>query len=187
MALRTFETDDAVYYLGLGNHLTSSEPIFRNVDLSDLDFFVFEDGYEEDHSDKSFLENELSTHRQYSGLFRKLKTESPETKVYGVDITQSIIDIPQLPYRILDSIPIPVGIGLIESSIRELSKNPSRRAFLKGIVGTFLTSDIAMLVNSGESEISPIVNYYNTKSNLPLLSPETSLRDAAIAKKLHNI
>lgn len=44
MALRVFETADAKYYLGLGNHLSSSAPIFKGVNLGSLDFMVLESG-----------------------------------------------------------------------------------------------------------------------------------------------
>ena len=40
MALRTFETDDAKYYLGLGRHDQDSSPIFEDVDFESLDFLL---------------------------------------------------------------------------------------------------------------------------------------------------
>ncbi len=42
MTLRVFETNDAKYYLGLGNHFFSNAPIFEEVDFSSIDFMVLE-------------------------------------------------------------------------------------------------------------------------------------------------
>src|SRR3989344_1073379 len=42
MALHTFETDTARYYLGLGRHDESSAPLFKDVDISSLDCMVLE-------------------------------------------------------------------------------------------------------------------------------------------------
>ena len=43
MTLRIFETEQAKYYLGLGDHLESSAPLFEEVDFSSIDFMVLED------------------------------------------------------------------------------------------------------------------------------------------------
>mgnify|MGYP001619926659 CR=1 FL=1 len=91
MALRTFETDDAVYHLGLGNHATSSEPIFRNVDFKDLDFFVFEDSGERDEYRCPNLKKFLKQHDQYKGVYQRIEKENPDLAIYGVDIKTSII------------------------------------------------------------------------------------------------
>ncbi len=79
MALRTFETNTARYYLGLGNHATSSAPIFEDVDVKSLDFLVLEGGAL--NTPEQFQYN-----RQYYDLYQRLKEE---TTVYDVDFGPS--------------------------------------------------------------------------------------------------
>lgn len=78
MALRTFETADAQYYLGLGRHDTSSAPIFEDVDLGSLDFLVLEGGH---------LSSPINIRnfRQYHELIKRYKDRNTPATLYDVD------------------------------------------------------------------------------------------------------
>ncbi len=79
MALRVFETADAKYYLGLGEHTTSSAPIFEDVDVRNLDFMVLEGGFLN-------TPERIQYQRQYHDLYQRIKEQ---TKVYDVDFRTS--------------------------------------------------------------------------------------------------
>src|SRR3989344_2567808 len=76
MALHTFETDTARYYLGLGNHGESSAPLFADVDISSLDFMVLE-------SFELKVPSQLFDFPQYRDLTRHLCDEA--VPLYSVD------------------------------------------------------------------------------------------------------
>lgn len=78
MALRTFETDTARYYLGLGNHHSSSAPIFEDVDLESLDFLVLEG------ADSKVASDTLNT-PQYGELCSRFKDKNQNAPIYSVD------------------------------------------------------------------------------------------------------
>ncbi|MBI4151982.1 hypothetical protein HY496_03350 [Candidatus Woesearchaeota archaeon] len=89
MALRTFETQDARYYLGLGDHRCSSLPLFEDVDFQSLDFLVLESG--------GLTEPlELVEHPQYSELLARWQTENKGAKIYSVDPPVQNIDSAEL-------------------------------------------------------------------------------------------
>ena len=93
--LRTFETDDAVYYLGLGKHTTSSESIFKKVDFSSLDFFVFEDCIL--HLDGEAVRTRLiEADIQYNKLYLRINEENPNMRLYGVDVNSPPYNIGSL-------------------------------------------------------------------------------------------
>lgn len=182
MSLRIFETDEAKYYLGLGNHLASSEPIFRNVDFSNLDFFVFED-FIRKNQDSSFLEDCIERDRQYKDLFRRIEAENPKIRIYGVDISN--FDPVRIGYACGEISVLIVGLKLFNSSIKDLSKKMHRRSFLKGLISSLVLSDYMQMLNTGETEVFSIGNdFYNIKANIPPLLPDGSLRDAVISKKI---
>ncbi|MBS3170113.1 hypothetical protein J4210_06545 [Candidatus Woesearchaeota archaeon] len=76
MALHTFETDTARYYLGLGNHGESSAPLFADVDISSLDFMVLE-------RMGMVVPEQLFDDPQYSEITRQLRAEA--VPLYSVD------------------------------------------------------------------------------------------------------
>ena len=86
MPLRIFDTEDARYYLGLGNHITSSELLFRDIAFSSLDFMVFEDGDGRSEDCKPALEEMLVTHPQYKGVYKRISEENPQLPIYGIDV-----------------------------------------------------------------------------------------------------
>ncbi|MDP3987345.1 MAG: hypothetical protein Q8P81_03930 [Nanoarchaeota archaeon] len=177
MALRHFETADAEYYLGLGSHSRSSAPIFKDINFSDLDFMVFEDGGTEEDKDGFSLRRGLSNHPQYEGVYRKIETENPDLPIYGVDVRVSIRDVMS-------------AVGVL--SVRCLP-------FSKCLVGYFLTDSVSTgdLAIAGSLFLPELMTYLESFTSrdrgftLPmslltniLPMPLTSYRDAVTAKKV---
>jgi len=183
MTLQIFETEDAIYYLGLGNHFKSSAPFFEDVDFSELEFTVFE-------SNGRFpLEKRLETHPQYGKIYNKAIKENPDIKFYTVDVDTSYL------YVVSSSI-INLSLGFcgfifagtnISKIIKE-KQNLSRRDFLKGAgkisAGTILASPYLSILNgySGKYGI-PFFDDLNS-INTNILPLDHSFRDAVWAKKI---
>lgn len=173
--LRTFETEDAVYHLGLGNHLTSSAPIFRNLDLSSLDFFVFEDGVDDEINLKR-----VTTSRQYRELYQKISEENLSLPIYGIDIKASTIS------HLLES-SIAMG-GFIYACKIGHSLVTDRRNLLRGMLGftagAILSLEVPeMLSLISGANLDAVREAYNLKSNV-LPGHIGSFRDAIAAKKV---
>lgn len=141
MALRTFETADAKYYLGLGNHFTSSAPIFEDIDLEKLDFLV--------------LEGDGSTFRSPSDIFALPQYAEFEELQQQFHFPIYLVDLGTLPEtdsaRVLTSVlsESPVyflGAHLFSKSIKrgkdktKMSRRELFRRVGQGMVGTALFS-----------------------------------------------
>ncbi len=177
MPLRTFETDDAKYYLGLGNHTDSSRPIFEDVDFSTLDMIVFEDS--------GYLFPYYNKDKQYSEIFNEIMRNS-KAKIYGVDVYTG-------KWAMATELPLPIagGVLLTRSVIGTIRKRRqlSRRGFLnnglQGLLGSFLLSPMPMLANckNTKEDIEVITKLNNVNSNL-LPTLILGFRDAVTAKKI---
>lgn len=182
MVLRIFETDEAKYYLGLGNHLESSAPLFEEVDFSELDFMVFEDG---GSSADDFLEY-FFARPHYRAPYLRILRENSHMGVYGVDCDPN----PSFGARVED---VKQGAGLFLGikGCWDLwkSKNYSplgRRAFLsglaKGTLGAFLSMDWSNQF-SGEEDVAALRTLNTISANF-LPTPDIGFRDAVTAKKV---
>jgi len=185
MTLQQFETDDAIYYLGLGIHDTSSYPLFKDVDLSSLDFFVFEEGAEVGN-----LHYDIDRHVQYKKLYKNLIKENPKVGVYGVDL-----DLPEVEMKIMESALLfeaMVGSVLAYSATTDSyskirKKEFSRRDFLKNS-GILLGSAVlalppitALTIGVSKSSITEDINSINS-TIIPL--SKIAFRDAIAAKRI---
>lgn len=175
MRLETFETEDAVYYLGFGNHLTSSAPIFRNIDFSELDLMVFEDGGID-------LSREVRLHLQYADIYEKIQRENPSLPIYGVDVPGHS--------QIIIFLEILGALYAIDRSERIIKNKESRREFLKntiGLVGSLSAVDLSTsfieAVNTMTINNERISDAYKLRSNFAP-TPIVGFRDAVTAKKI---
>ncbi len=173
MALRTFETADAKYYLGLGNHETSSAPIFEDVDLGSLDFMVLESCY---------LSSPLKliNHPQYYELTKRYRDENRSATMYAVDYA---------PPRIIKGCEMYVtgvsafaGILSAVLGIQEITQEN----FLGGLEsltgGAVLASEIELGLLLGGKNPSVAITLNNIKQNC-MPTPTFGFRDAVAAKK----
>ncbi len=186
MSLRIFETKDAKYWLGLGNHLESSCSIFKDVELSNLDMFVFEgDG-------TSGILPYLGEH-QYCELYGQLQKEKPGISVYDVEVVPSKAQIKYSEYA--DGTLGILGVGLIVKAVLgiELKKYEkkaiTRRDFLKS--SAYISGGIALNSNALQ-----LLSAFSDEKNYPLLdsvsgirasafpTPLTGFRDTVVAKKI---
>jgi len=183
--LRIFETEEAKYYLGLGRHTTSSEPIFEDVDFSQLDLLVLE----EDGISRTGLLKHIRN-LQYNDLYERVRIENPNLKVYGVDINP-------FPNRtihlgtgaLLEGILVSIGALITGySAVGIATKKVNRRDFLKytggTVAGMFLASTGLHMVNDiTDDSIEQLTDLYNIRSSA-LPTTATGFRDAVTAKKI---
>ncbi len=193
MSLRTFETDDAVYYLGLGNHTTSSKPLFDDVNLSKLDFMVFEDC-----GVTRGLEYMVDNNVQYKDLYKKLRFENPYIKTYGVDVDCGFIRA-LLGTTAFDILPTIGGFKLVYDAHKEFKKHKekkkkmSRRKFLKtlglGLTGAYLASTLpttagVMANSTSKKQMVPLAEQIQGIRSSVMPSEVLAFRDAVTAKKI---
>ncbi len=184
MALRTFETDTAQYYLGLGNHATSSAPIFEDVDVKSLDFLV--------------LEGNGSTFKTHSDIFERTQYREFEKLQEEFHFPIYLVDHGTLPESNSGKIvatnlsegPVYIlGFYLLSKALKREKDEPkmSRRKLLKRIgqsmTGTVLFSPALQLVNSSTGDIAPITEINNLRTNV-LPTYFLSFRDAVAARKM---
>ncbi len=173
MALRTFETDTARYYLGLGRHDTSSAPIFENVDLGSLDFMILESGSVNNPCD-------ISSHRQYENLLQRFHKENEKKVVYDVDYNTGLLG---------ESTSLIKELGLTMGSVSfPYSLIPFRNGnWALGIglitIGGMCLGRLAdVLVERGYSNrTSP--QHMNSLLSTIFPVPDDGFRDALVAKK----
>ncbi len=186
MALRTFETADAQYYLGLGNHLTSSAPIFEDVDLGSLDFMVLE-------GDSSIFKtsSDIFERTQYAG-FERVKQQFHKPIYLVDDGTLLESDIGRIVTLSLSEGPLYIfGSHLLIKSIKRGKDQPkmNRRELFnrlgKGIAGAALLSPAWQLMNSFGGDVSPITELNNLRTNI-VPTYCLSFRDAVAARKISN-
>ncbi len=176
MRLETFETNDAVYHLGLGNHRTSSAPLFKDIDFSDFDFMVFED------NGSDYLPRGLRMHIQYEDIYRKIQEENPDLPIFGVDIRVDNLS------RFICTIGPPYMALCALARAKKIIKNKeSRRDFLRnalGLAGSFELLGLFGLANTASGIEQKTVNdAYTLKTNV-LPTPLVGFRDAVTAKKV---
>ncbi len=180
MALRKFETENARYYLGLGNHTTSSNNIFEDIDFLEIDLLVFED------TPGLCSLDEIESNHQYEELYSRAIRENPRVSIYGVDI------ISLSACTAFEGVLAALGLGFAYKSSKILLKEQklmNRRDILKniGIIsgGTFLGSPVFSVANavSGKYDVPGIAEYNNVKTNM-FPTPPVGFRDAVIAKKI---
>ncbi len=174
MALRTFETADAKYYLGLGRHDTSSAPIFEDVNLGSLDFMVLENGNMNLERSSRVLRQQ-----QYAELCSRLKLENPEAAIYCVDYkTNEFLTTSETcfsnalgPYIFLSG-----AIAILQGD------TVTGLELLAG--GTALSSEILLLKDTNTKKNRPLgIGMNNIRQNL-MPTPLTGFRDAVAAKKI---
>lgn len=173
MPLRTFETEDAVYHLGLDRHDHSSAPLFENLDFSDLDLMVFED------CGSNQLPNGLKDHIQYKELYEIIQRENPDLPIFGIDVSSN-------GFVVVGNI---IRAGGLVYALNRLAKiipkknRQSRRQFFRntlGLIGSLGLLDI--LQSFPDYELGWASNVYDLKSNV-LPTPAVGFRDAVTAKK----
>ena len=183
MVLRIFETEEAKYYLGLGNHLESSAPLFEDVDFSELDFIVLENG---GMSTTDFFDD--LTNIQYSELSGQI-SEHPSLPIYAVDFTPELFQSLWLAV-IGEGLPVAVGAGwAVKASWRLYKEKASRRSFLKNLsqllVGTALAiHPVSTLLFNGDTELFPPLRTLYSVESMLLPTPIVGFRDALCAKKI---
>ncbi|MDP3639990.1 MAG: hypothetical protein Q8R53_02185 [Nanoarchaeota archaeon] len=182
MVLRIFETDEAKYYLGLGNHLESSAPLFEEVDFSELDFMVFEDG---GGSAEELLEYFFAL-PQYKALYPRILRENPHMGVYGVDCNPEP-DLSAAVEHVKQGAGLFLGVkGCMDLWKSRKSSPLDRRAFLsglaKGTLGAFLSMHWSWQFR-GEEDVAAVRALQNLSANF-LPTPECGFRDAVTAKKV---
>jgi len=183
MALRNFETKDAVYYLGMGMHIISSEPIFRRINFSTIDFIVFEDNGI-DH----FLENIIDSNVQYKSLYKRVVEDNPKIKIYGIESYQN--QLLMLGSMGLEGLITAYGIKFVYDAYKGFKrKDSSRREFLKNLgkaaSGTIIVSAMPQIINGITKDKSlPLVSEINSLKSSILPTPVIGLRDAIVAKKI---
>ncbi len=181
MALRIFETKDAKYYLGLGNHFSSSLNIFEDVDFSDIDFMVFEGiGH--------ITPNLYQNFPQYSELYKKITKDNPEINIYCVDIKSNFNNFVNVIDLLINGSFLGMGIAFLPKA-KDMIKKQSRRCFLKNSglfsLGAIFSSPLFMMIDgiSGKYNIPPFNTLNNILTNtLPM--PVSGFRDAIAAKKI---
>jgi len=178
MTLQEFETEDAIYYLGLGNHFTSSAPLFKDVDFSELDLIVFEnDGCYSRPID-------MGKTWQFGEIYTNVLEENPEISMYTLDICTSSL------YSILSSTGLTAsGLYLTYKGAEKFIKEKqslSRREFLKNVGkitgGTFLVLPLLGIPNTFLEELSFVEDLNSIHTNIIPL--DVSFRDAVVAKKI---
>jgi len=177
MTLQTFETKDAKYYLGLGDHTKSSAPIFEEVDFSSLDFMVFESG---PFTSAEGFHKILGYDRQYSQIYERILKESKNISLYGLDRA----DLSNIESAVEDVFESGLAISLAIVGLNKATKKTAtRRDILKGagiLFGGLCLTGIPIAVNLPKA---PEIN--SIRTNL-LPSPVLGLRDALAAKKIAN-
>ncbi len=177
MALRTFETDTAKYYLGLGRHDRSSAPIFEDVDFGSLDFMVLEDG-----SSPVKMASKFFNDCQYKAIYLRLKKENEAPRIYSIDQASSTY----LPiYTAYTSISMTLSYILSLAGVGEIDHNHISQGLELLASGIILGSDLPLmfsLASSGKKSRPLTTAFQNVKTNL-IPTPLVSFRDAIAAKK----
>ena len=173
MALRIFDTNDARYYLGLGNHISSSESLFHDVNFSNLDFIVFEDADGKLENGKPALEEMLLTHTQYKNVYKRISRENPQLPIYGVDVGLGKY---QLFFELVETGIAAIGIGLTLKGI--LEKDPI--FLLGGLLIEPMIFDVTNAFIKYDTKLPSLITNIST-TLFPL--PMVGYRDAVVAKK----
>ena len=177
MSLSTFETENAQYYLGLGLHDTPSASLFKDVDLSGLDFFVFEINHI----------TEYPSNIQYNDLQDRLVSENILS--YAVDVNPSML-ITRASIALEGALVAAMGLYGYGSFKKMRDKTTlSRRRFLRGLGGTtasvLCASYPLQMVNAVmEDEGIPGANGLNSLRTSVLPLPHAAFREAVAARKI---
>lgn len=178
MVLRIFETEEAKYYLGLGNHLESSAPLFEGVDFSEIDFLVLENGL---FSSEEFL-GFLQSNSFYGELYDKIYSENPTLSIYTVDMIQR----DPLFLIAAEAPSVALGVMWTGGGVKEAIKKNSRRSFLKilgkTLGGIALVSDPLLFYLGGEQ--NSLFRQFHSLHTLAVPTPLLGFRDALCAKKV---
>ena len=181
MTLRIFETDDAKYYLGLGNHLSSSAPIFEGVDFSSIDFMVLE--FNPGAFDESVLKK-----RPYQELTEKVMKDNPKIPFYSVDLDWDVQKV--ITYVGIEGLVSGVGIAAALKSYmndKHKAKTTSRRSFLKKAgqitAGIYAYGSLHPLTHGGKYSIPEIETFTNLH-RIIFPTPIIGFRDSLAAKKI---
>lgn len=179
MVLRIFETDDAKYYLGLGNHISSSAPLFEEVDFSELDFLVLEDSGVSPDFLKNYLEQD-----QYRELYRRICTENANCSIYGVDCHSNLF-----LGSTSETLKLGAGFYVGALGIEDLrqKRTVSRRHFLRGglrLAGGIVLGSFPFPFFYSFSPDVPPLRYAHDLSSTCLPTLTEGFRDAVTAKKV---
>lgn len=174
MALHTFETDTARYYLGLGAHDKSSAPLFEDVDLGSLDFMVLEGP--DDPRLPCYGE-------QYRELYSRLREQRIPT--FSVDYPYTESDINR--GILLELGGSYVGLGMMTAGLANISGGN----YITGVSlfgGGIIASSLGVILVTGDTIAQSNQRSHSLALNslrttfIPL--PFTSFRDALAAKKI---
>ncbi|MFH0752866.1 MAG: twin-arginine translocation signal domain-containing protein [archaeon] len=184
MALRVFETGDAKYYLGLGNHAMSSAIIFDDVDFSKIDMFIFEDV-----GNPRCLMDLSHGHKQYRDLYNRAVGINPGIAIYGVDVNPGVCNLfSSLFFEGASAVYGGQAVYRSASFVLSKRKELSRRGFLKnvGLIagGLFLANQLlAGTYCYSERGMSTAIKLNSLRTSI-LPSSIVGFRNAVTAKKV---